>query len=359
MLDTVRWLTDDNRILDHAPPTDTALLPGKVRLIDQTQLPTSLAYLSLDAPAAIHDAIRRLVVRGAPAIGIAAALGLATAMQHHSGPPTTFLTEAQRIAAYLETARPTAVNLAWSLRRAMTTLTAAAQHTSALPQLKQTLIREALNILAEDINMCRAIGEHGVPLIRPGMGILTHCNAGALATGDFGTALAPLYLAHAAGRAFTVYADETRPLLQGARLTAWELQRAGIDVILICDNMAASLMRAGKIQLVIVGTDRVAANGDTANKIGTYGLAVLAKHHNIPFYVALPRSTIDASLPDGSHIPIEERHPDEVRRLAGHPIAPATVRVANPAFDVTPHNLITGFITERGIITPPFAGKLV
>ncbi|MDD3119589.1 MAG: S-methyl-5-thioribose-1-phosphate isomerase, partial [Victivallales bacterium] len=227
-------------------------------------------------------------------------------------------------------------------------------------ELRTILARTALGILAEDIAMCRSIGEFGVVLVRPGMGILTHCNAGALATGGYGTALAPLYRAHEQGRSFTVYSDETRPLLQGSRLTAWELRQAGIDVVTICDNMAAQVMREGKVQLVIVGADRIAANGDTANKIGTYGVAVLAHYHHIPFFVAAPYSTIDATLSDGAGIPIEQRDGDEIRCgcRCGRPTAPPQVRVYNPAFDVTPHQLMAGIITDRGIIYPPFGDKI-
>jgi methylthioribose-1-phosphate isomerase len=216
------------------------------------------------------------------------------------------------------------------------------------------LLLEALSILEEDIAMCKAIGEKGLSLIEDGFVVLTHCNAGALATGDFGTALAPIYLANERGMKITVYSDETRPLLQGARLTAWELQKAGIKVITICDNMAAQVMREGKINLVIVGADRIAANGDTANKIGTYGLAILAKHHNIPFYVAAPYSTIDISMNDGSKIPIEQRKAEEITEFNGNRISPRNIEVYNPAFDITPCNLISGIITEMGILRAPF-----
>jgi methylthioribose-1-phosphate isomerase len=217
-------------------------------------------------------------------------------------------------------------------------------------------LSEALAILAEDISMCASIGEHGAALLKNGMGVLTHCNAGALATSDYGTALAPIYIAKEKGVEVTVYSDETRPLLQGSRLTAWELAGAGVKVVTICDNMAAQVMREGKIDLIIVRADRVAANGDAANKIGTYGVAILAKHHNIPFYVAIPYSTIDHSLPDGAGIPIEQREPDEVRRGFGKLTAPEDVEIYNPAFDVTPNDLITGFITENGIVSPSEIG---
>jgi methylthioribose-1-phosphate isomerase len=354
MLETIRWKTATGQILDGPTPGLTPR-PGVVRFIDQTQLPDRLAFAETASADVIFDAIRRLSIRGAPAIGCGAALGLAAAMQDHDpSDRATFRAETARVAAYLASARPTAVNLAWALTRCATAL----DHAPASTDPRDSLLHAALAILAEDIALCRAIGHHGAPLIHDGMGVLTHCNAGALATADFGTALAPLYLAHTSGRRFTVYSDETRPLLQGARLTAWELRHAGIDVVTICDNMAAAMMQAGRVHLVIVGADRVAANGDTANKIGTYGLAILAHYHHIPLYVAMPYSTIDLALADGRGIPIEERDPDEVRRLGNRQLAPPDVRVANPAFDVTPHALITGFITNSGILTPPFADKL-
>ncbi|MCK5676431.1 MAG: S-methyl-5-thioribose-1-phosphate isomerase, partial [Verrucomicrobia bacterium] len=301
-------------------------------------------YLELDDAEEIYNAILRLSVRGAPAIGCAAALGLAAAAQHMDE-SVSFVPEVVRLAERLAASRPTAVNLFWALERCLSHLRKCDR--LAVDTLKVELLREGLAILEEDIRMCQAIGEHGAPLIEEGAGILTHCNAGALATGDFGTALSPMYVAHAKGRRFTVYSDETRPLLQGSRLTAWELQQSGIDVVTICDNMAAQVMKEGRINLVIVGSDRIAANGDAANKIGTYGLAVLAKHHNIPFYVAAPTSTIDVSLEHGGLIPIEQRDPAEVGAAAG-------VRVYNPAFDVTPNTLISGIITENGLHRPPF-----
>ena len=331
MLETVRWITADGRVLA-GPPEGVQPLPGKLRIIDQTRLPGELVYLELDDIDDIVSAIRRLAVRGAPAIGCAAALGLAACALHLKG---GFSQGIHALADRLAASRPTAVNLFWALDRC--------RAASSIEEL----IHEALTILEEDIRMCRSIGEHGAGLIGDGAGILTHCNAGALATGDFGTALSPLYAAHAAGRRFTVYSDETRPLLQGSRLTAWELQRAGIDVVTICDSMAAQVMKEGRIQLVLVGADRIAANGDAANKIGTYGLAVLARHHGIPFYVAAPTSTIDVSRADGTSIPIEQRDPAELGAAEG-------VRVYNPAFDVTPHGLITGIITQEGLLRPPF-----
>ncbi len=332
MLETVRWITAEGEVLAGAKE-GLNRGPGKLRIIDQTQLPSKLVYLELDDIDEICAAIKRLSVRGAPAIGCAAALGLAAAAQHVDA--EEFSEKIHGLADQLAASRPTAVNLFWALDRCRKT------------KNREELLHEALLILEEDIQRCRAIGEHGVKLIQEGMGILTHCNAGALATGDFGTALSPMYVAHSKNRRFTVYSDETRPLLQGSRLTAWELQRAGIDVVTICDNMAAQVMKEGKIDLVLVGADRIAANGDTANKIGTYGLAVLAKYHGIPFYVAAPTSTIDASLEHGGLIPIEQRDAAEVG-------APEGVWVYNPAFDVTPNELITGMITENGLYGPPF-----
>ena len=331
MLETVRWITAEGKVLAGFEE-GVRLLPGKLRIIDQTKLPQELVYLELDDVDEIFDAILRLSVRGAPAIGCAAALGLAACAQHIA---SDFGASVEKLADQLAASRPTAVNLFWALDRCRKT------------NSMEALIREALAILEEDIQMCQAIGNHGASLIEEGVGILTHCNAGALATGDFGTALSPMYVAHEAGRKFTVYSDETRPLLQGSRLTAWELQQVGIDVVTICDNMAAQVMKEGRAGLVIVGSDRIAANGDAANKIGTYGLAVLAKHHGIPFYVAAPTSTIDVSLEHGDLIPIEIRDAAEV-------MAPEGVRVYNPAFDVTPNELITGIITENGLHRPPF-----
>ena len=332
MLETVRWITAEGKVLSGVEE-GVQLLPGKLRIIDQTRLPEELVYLELDDIEEIAAAIRRLSVRGAPAIGCAAALGLAACARPLN--EVSFAEEMNHLADLLAATRPTAVNLFWALDRC--------RNKTCIDDL----LREALAILDEDIRMCKSIGEHGASLITEGMGILTHCNAGALATGDFGTALSPMYVAHAAGRAFTVYSDETRPLLQGSRLTAWELHQAGIDVVTICDNMAAQVMKEGKVDLIMVGSDRIAANGDAANKIGTYGLAVLAKHHHIPFYVAAPTSTIDTTLEHGGRIPIEQRDSAEVGAADG-------VRVYNPAFDVTPNTLISGIITENGVHRPPF-----
>ena len=343
--DTVQWI----------PERPDSPLPGALRIVDQTRLPGRVVFLDLTAAADTHAAIRRLAVRGAPAIGCAAALGLAAACQDSAAAtPAEFLTEVRTTAEFLSTSRPTAVNLFWALERSV----AAVQHSpsASVAELKQVLLREGLAILDEDRRLCRAIGEHGLALFggRRGVGVLTHCNAGALATGGRGTALAPLYAAQEAGLEPRVFADETRPLLQGARLTAWELMRGGVDVTLLCDNMAAQVMREGRIAFAIVGADRIAANGDTANKIGTYGVAILARYHNIPFYVAAPYSTIDAALADGAAIPIEQRNPAEVTAGFGRRTAPRGCRAYNPAFDVTPHELIAGIVTERGILRPPF-----
>jgi methylthioribose-1-phosphate isomerase len=260
-------------------------------------------------------------------------------------------------ADYLATSRPTAVNLFWALDR-MRRVLGAASADSGDADIFSLLEAEAVEILEEDKRLCRAIGEHGAPLISEGDGVLTHCNAGGLATADYGTALAVMFRAHEKGRKFRAFADETRPLLQGARLTAWELQKAGIDVTLICDNMAAQVMKEGRIQLCLVGSDRIAANGDAANKIGTYGVALLAKAHDIPFYVAAPLSTIDPSLATGDEIPIEQRDAEEVTNGFGRRTAPTGIDVYNPAFDVTPASLIAGIVTEIGILRPPYVESI-
>jgi methylthioribose-1-phosphate isomerase len=302
---------------------------GFLRLIDQTKLPCELAYRDCRTVEDVWEAIKALRVRGAPAIGIAAAYGVVIGVQ--AGRPLS------EVANYLRTSRPTAVNLFWSLERM---------------ERAERLLEEARAIHEEDRRMCHAIGRAGADLIRDGSGVLTHCNTGGLATAEYGTALSVIFTAADQGRRFRVFADETRPLLQGARLTTWELQQAGVDVTLICDSMAAQVMKEGRVQLVIVGADRIAANGDAANKIGTYGVAVLAKAHGIPFYVAAPSSTFDLDLPNGDGIPIEQRDPREVTHGFGRPTAPDGVAVYNPAFDVTPARLIAGLITEKGLIRP-------
>lgn len=329
-------------------------LDGCVRIIDQTRLPNEVRFLDCNDPETVFEAIRRLRVRGAPAIGIAAGMAAVLGIRDSSARSGGELVEELRsVADRLADARPTAVNLSWALER----MVHAARENIALPveQLKQRLLDEARAIREEDAGMCRAIGEHGAALLSDGDGVLTHCNAGALATAEYGTALAVILVAHEAGKRIRVFADETRPLLQGARLTAWELQQAGVDVTVICDNAAASLMRNGSIQCVVVGADRIAANGDTANKIGTYSLAVLARAHRIPFYVAAPSSTFDPDAPDGDAIPIEQRDPREITEGFGRRTVPEGVAVLNPAFDVTPADLITAIITEKGIIRNPRA----
>ncbi|MBW5447755.1 S-methyl-5-thioribose-1-phosphate isomerase [Cohnella sp. CFH 77786] len=325
-----------------------------VRLLDQRLLPEEIVYLRLTTPQDVWEAIRELKVRGAPAIGISAAYGVVLGILYYRGNMTGLLEEVERHAEYLATSRPTAVNLFWALDRMKARARTLADTGLGVEQAIAALLDEARQIQAEDEETNRMIGEHSLTLFQDGMGVLTHCNAGGLATSKYGTALAPFYLALEKGIRLKVFADETRPVLQGARLTAFELHKAGVDVTLITDNMAAHVMSKGWVQAVIVGTDRVAANGDVANKIGTYGVAVLAKAHNIPFYVACPLSTIDLSTPTGADIPIEERHPDEVTQGFGRRTAPEGVAVYNPAFDVTPHELVTAIITEKGIVRAPF-----
>jgi len=332
-------------------------LDGCVRILDQTLLPGEVRVLECRDPEEVREAICRLRVRGAPAIGIAAAMGAVLGVRGASASSGAELVARLReVARRLASARPTAVNLTWALRR----MVRVAEENAALPveELKVRLLREAQAIRDEDARMCRAIAEHGAKLIHDGDGVLTHCNAGALATAEYGTALGPLFLAHQQGKRLRVFVDETRPLLQGARLTAWELLQAGLDVTLIVDGAAGHVMQQGRVQRVIVGADRIAANGDTANKIGTYSLAVLARAHGVPFYVAAPSSTFDLSLADGSGIPIEERSPQEVTRGFGRSIAPEGVKVYNPAFDVTPAGYIAAIITERGVVERPNAERI-
>lgn len=317
---------------------------GGIRLLDQTKLPTEVIYKDLTDYRDIIVSIKKLEVRGAPAIGIAAAYALAIAARQTA---TTNLTELGKLADEIKAARPTAVNLMWAIDRMVSVATSAAPNSNQ--QLVDLLWREAEAIHNEDRELCRKIGEFGATLINDGDTILTHCNAGAIATGGIGTALGAIYTAHQQGKKISVIADETRPLLQGARLTTWELQQAGIPVTLISDNMAGMMMKQGKVNLCIVGADRIAKNGDAANKIGTYSVAVLARHHNIPFYVAAPYSTFDDTTPDGDAIVIEERDPVEVTHGFGRQTAPNGIAVYNPAFDVTPFELITAFVTDRGI----------
>jgi len=326
-------------------------LPGHIRMIDQTKLPTELVYINTRHVIHVHEAIRMLRVRGAPAIGVAAAMGVVCAIQDkQTGSAQQIVEEAIRAADYLAGTRPTAVNLFKALSRMKSV--AEANKSLCMIELKNVLAKEAIAIFEEDRAMCRRIGEHGASLLKDGQTILTHCNAGSLATSEYGTALAALYVAREQGKTLHVYSDETRPLLQGSRLTAWELMQAGIDVTVICDNTAAQVMKEGKIDAVLVGADRIAANGDSANKIGTYSVAILAKAHNIPFYVLAPSSTFDMSLPTGAGIPIEEREPDEVVCGFGKRTAPEGAKVYSPAFDVTPARLITAIVFENGVVSP-------
>jgi methylthioribose-1-phosphate isomerase len=330
---------------------------GCVRLIDQTLLPTELRCIECRDIATLWEAIRSLRVRGAPAIGIAAAMGLVLGMRGSAaGSWADFQADLKQASKYIRTSRPTAVNLFWALDRMEH---AAQRHRSLpVPQIIERLLAESQAIEQEDRHMCRAIGRVGSELIRDGDGVLTHCNAGGLATADYGTALAAIFAAHEQGKSLHVFVDETRPLLQGSRLTAWELVQRGIPATLICDNMAAQVMREGRVRLVITGADRIAANGDTANKIGTYGVAVLAAAHDIPFYVAAPASTFDLSVATGEAIPIEQRDPREITHGFGRQTAPDDIRVYNPAFDVTPARLIHGIITDRGLIQPVEASQI-
>ena len=325
---------------------------GAVRIVDQTALPDALVFRDLETTEQVADAIKRLQVRGAPLIGIAAAMGLVAALRDARRTPRDgFLARLAAAAAVIGAARPTAINLRAAVDRMQRTAAAEPGDGAAL---WDHLHAEATAIWEEDRAMCRAIGEHGLPLVPDGAQVLTHCNAGALATGGIGTALAPVYLAHEAGRKVHVWVDETRPLLQGARLTAWELSQAGIGCTVVTDSMAAALMKAARVDVAIVGADRIAANGDFANKVGTYGLAVLALHHGVPFYCAAPSSTIDPSVASGEGIPIEHRSPDEVTALGGRATAPPGVAAWNPAFDVTPARYVAAFVTDRGRVRPPF-----
>jgi len=330
---------------------------GYIRAVDQTLLPVSLKFMKIRTVEDLWKAIKILQIRGAPAIGVAAAFGVVlAAQQSKSRNVSDIVKDVSCAAAYLASSRPTAVNLFWALERMKQKAFGARSLPAA--EFKKALAKEAIAIWNEDRKICRLIGEHGLKLLKRGNTVLTHCNAGGLATAEFGTALAPIYIAHAKGWPIKVFADETRPLLQGARLTAWELQQAGIDVTLICDNMAAQVMKEGKIDLVFVGADRIAANGDTANKIGTYGVALLAKAHKIPFYVLAPTSTFDLSIASGDDIPIEQRDGEEITCGFGKRTAPDKIKTYCPAFDVTPANLISAIICERGICRPPYEQSL-
>ncbi|WP_054708300.1 S-methyl-5-thioribose-1-phosphate isomerase [Bacillus sp. JCM 19041] len=330
-------------------------------ILDQTLLPGQKVYKQLETPSDVFEAIVQLKVRGAPAIGIAAAYGLYLGVKKSDATNKEQLRSSfLEVKANLASSRPTAVNLFWALDRMEDRLKKEENLGSSMTEIVQALKEEAESIRLEDEQICEAIGEHALTLLEPGSGILTHCNAGTIATAKYGTALAPIYLGQQKGYQFKVYADETRPLLQGARLTAWELSEADIDVTLICDNMASLVMSEGKVQAVLVGCDRVAANGDTANKIGTSSVAILAKHYGIPFYVCAPTSTIDFDSKHGRDIVIEERAAEEITtKWYTEPMAPEGVKTYNPAFDVTDHSLITAIVTEKGIFKPTELNQLV
>ncbi len=330
-----------------------------VVMIDQRKLPAQEIYVRCRSAADVAKAIRTMVIRGAPAIGVAAALGIALGMRKSTATGTQkFAAEFYKTCELMAATRPTAVNLFWAIERMKRTFAAAAEGGASVEQIQDRLDLEADAIHDEDVASCRAMGAWGAEVVPADARILTHCNAGALATAGYGTALGVIRGAVEAGKRVTVFADETRPFLQGARLTAWELVRDGIETTVITDNMAGSLMRQGGVNFVVVGADRIAANGDTANKIGTYSVAVLAREHDIPFYVAAPLSTIDLNTPDGSRIPIEERNAKEVTHLGGTQLAASGALVWNPAFDVTPHRFISGIITERGIFRAPYTESL-
>jgi len=339
VVETLRWVGDPNT--------------GSLWLIDQTRLPTETVEIELKTAEQVWEAIKSLRVRGAPAIGIAAAYGTVLGMQAVTAEdPDEWVTHLEKVSDYLAGSRPTAVNLFWALDRQKCCAGTARDNGALVEELQQALLDEAQKIYEEDRQMCRAIGRWGADLLLDNTGVLTHCNAGSLATADYGTALAVIYAAEEAGKQLSVYADETRPLLQGARLTAWELQQQGVDVTVICDSMAAQVMREGKIQAVVTGADRIAANGDVANKIGTYQVALVAAAHEIPFYVAAPSSTFDLTLASGDEIPIEQRDPREITHGFGRQTTPDGIKVYNPAFDVTPAHLVSAIICERGIIRP-------
>jgi len=326
---------------------------GNVKIIDQTKLPQKLKYITCRDVKTLWKAIRNLSVRGAPALGVSAAFGVLLGIKTFRGKDTKrFIKHVYNICDYIGTSRPTAVNL-FNVLDQMRGIVSLYKDCS-VDDIKKQLKKEALRIYEEDRSVCRRMGDFGARLIKSNSQVMTVCNAGALATADYGTALGVMYSAKTQKKKFKVYACETRPLLQGARLTTWELLKANIDTTLICDNMAATLMKQGKVDAVFTGADRIATNGDTANKIGTYNLAVLAKHHKIPFYIVAPRSTFDRNIQNGQQIPIEQRRKEEVIHFGNHPTAPKHVKVYNPAFDVTDHKFITAIITEYGIIHPPF-----
>ena len=328
-----------------------------VRFIDQTKLPTEETYVTCKTYEEVADAIRTMIVRGAPALGVTAAMGVALGVRDAQAQDLAALRrELDQVCDVIAATRPTAVNLFWGIRRMRNKFDEVSS--KPIAEIKKTLVSEACQMLDEDIAANQSMGKHGAVLLPSSGGVLTHCNAGALATCGYGTALGVIRAAVDAGKKLHVFADETRPFLQGSRLTAWELMKDGIPTTVIADNMSAAMMRQGKIDAVVVGADRIAANGDVANKIGTYGVAILAKEHGIPFYVAAPFSTVDLNTPDGSGIPIEQRSAREVTHMAGRQIAPDGVGVENPAFDVTPHQYVTAIITERGVVRPPYAESL-
>jgi len=339
---TLRWVGDSG---------------GWLVLLDQTRLPTEVVEIECRDAETLFEAIRALRVRGAPAIGIAAAYGVVLGLQPIEGDAHRLLASLDNVCEYLATSRPTAVNLFWALDRMKRVAAEQGAELSAA-ELREALLAEARAIHDEDRRMCHAIGRHGRDLLADGAGVLTHCNAGGLATAEYGTALAVIFAASEAGKRLHVFVDETRPLLQGARLTAWELLQAEIEATLICDSMAAQVMREGKVQAVVTGADRIAANGDVANKIGTYGVALAAAAHQIPFYVAAPTSTFDLTLASGAEIPIEERPPEEITRGLGRQTAPDGIAVYNPAFDVTPAHLIKAIVCEEGVIEPVNADEI-
>jgi len=342
-VDTIRW---------------SGGLDGCAELVDQTLLPGEFSYREIENEKEMWEAIRHLRVRGAPAIGIAGAMGLVLGVRGSDADDTdTFLQEIRQTKEYLESSRPTAVNLFWALDRMEEV--AAENRGMSIRELKERLLEEARDIAREDREICRAIGRNGQHLIHDGDTVLTHCNAGGLATADYGTALGVLFAAKEAGKDISAIADETRPLLQGARLTTWELKQAEIPVTLICDSTAAQVMKEGRVDAVVVGADRIAANGDVANKIGTYGLSVLAAAHDVPFYVAAPVSTFDFDLEDGGDIPIEQREAHEVSTMAGRRIAPEGIEIYNPAFDVTPAENVEAIITEKAVVWEPDVEHIV
>lgn len=334
-------------------------IEDRVRMVDQTKLPVDLSYIYIDTIEEMYDAIKQLKIRGAPAIGVATAYGLYLSLKDF--PETAgneeFFQQLNKNAEYLASCRPTAVNLVWALERMKNCITAC-RNESSITEIKKKLLKEAKTIHDEDNRDCRAIGENGFEILKSFNNLLTHCNAGGLATSAYGTALSPIYVGAEKGKKFHVFADETRPLLQGARITAFELQQAGIDVTIICDSMAATVMAQKKVDAVIVGADRIAANGDVANKIGTYSVALGAKEHGVPFYVAAPFSTFDLSIKSGEDIPIEQRDAREITHGFGRQTGPDGVNVYNPAFDVTPNRFITALITEKKIIYPPFTEEI-